>query len=120
LSTHVDIPVLANGLLDNAMQDLSKQVSGFSDEALVCMQAYHWPGNVPELQNEIRHMLIMSNEDELGADLLSTRILHATPQEEINSLGNLADLDGSLKDRVEALEARILRETLIRLRWNKS
>ncbi|RKZ46040.1 MAG: sigma-54-dependent Fis family transcriptional regulator, partial [Gammaproteobacteria bacterium] len=120
----IDIPVLANELLDNAMHDLSKQVIGYSDEALVCMQTYHWPGNVRELQNEIRHMLIMCNEDELGADLLSTRILHATPNvtpsEEIESLGNLATLEGSLKDRVEALESRILRETLIRLRWNKS
>jgi len=116
----IDIPVLASELLENAMHNLAKQVKGFSDEALVCMQAYHWPGNVRELQNEINHMLIMSNEEELGADLLSSRVLHATPQEEIDSLGNLADLEGSLKDRVEALEARILRETLIRLRWNKS
>jgi len=92
------------------------------------MQAYHWPGNVRELQNEIRHMLIMGNDDELGADLLSSRILHTTPStpthalfaEDVESLDNLMDLDGSLKDRVEALEARILRETLIRLRWNKS
>jgi len=120
----IDIPVLANELLEHAMKDLGKQVSGFSNEALVCLQAYHWPGNVRELQNEIRHMLIMGNEDELGAELLSTRILHATPhtegQEGIESLAPLTDLEGTLKDRVEALEARILRETLIRLRWNKS
>lgn len=30
------------------------------------------------------------------------------------------DLEGSLKDRVDALEERILREALIRNRWNKS
>jgi two-component system, NtrC family, response regulator HupR/HoxA len=30
------------------------------------------------------------------------------------------ELPGGLKERVEALEARILRETLIRHRWNKS
>jgi two-component system response regulator HupR/HoxA len=28
--------------------------------------------------------------------------------------------DGPLKDRLEAIEARILRETLTRLKWNKS
>jgi len=32
----------------------------------------------------------------------------------------LDGLDGSLKDRVESLEARILKECLIRNRWNKS
>ncbi len=113
----VDIPVLANTLLAKAMHDLGKLVSGFSDEVLACLQTYHWPGNVRELQNEIRHMLIMSNDDELGADLLSNRVLHAIPQEEAESM---AELEGTLKDRVEALEARILRETLIRMRWNKS
>jgi two-component system response regulator HupR/HoxA len=32
----------------------------------------------------------------------------------------LAGLDGSLKDRMDALEARVLRECLIRHRWNKT
>jgi len=114
-----DIPILANSLLDIAIRDLGKKVCGFSDEALACMQAYHWPGNVRELQNEVRHMLVMGTGDELGAELLTPRVLRAVPQEE-PVLENLAALQGSLKDRVEALEARILRETLIRHRWNKS
>ncbi|MFK5984977.1 MAG: sigma-54 dependent transcriptional regulator [Pseudomonadota bacterium] len=116
----VDIPTLAISLLDIAMRDLNKQVKGFSGEALACMQSYHWPGNVRELQNEIRHMLVMGNEQELGAELLTPRVLRATPQDESPVLENLAGLQGSLKDRVEALEARILRETMIRHRWNKS
>jgi two-component system response regulator HupR/HoxA len=115
-----DIPILANSLLQTAMQDLDKKAVGFSDEALICMQAYHWPGNVRELQNEVRHMLVMGSDDELGADLLTPRVLRAVPQEEAPVLENLAALQGSLKERVEALEARILRETLIRHRWNKS
>ncbi len=114
-----DIPVLARSLLDTAMKELGKQVRGFTNEALACMQAYHWPGNVRELQNEIRHMLIMGSDDELGADLLTPRVLRAAP-EDAPVLEELAGLEGSLKDRVEALEARILRETLIRHRWNKS
>lgn len=116
----VDIPTLANSLLAVAMNDLGKQVKGFSDEALVCMQSYHWPGNVRELQNEVRHMLVMSNGKILGADLLTPRILRAVPLEESPVIESLACLQGSLKDRVEALESRILRETLIRHRWNKS
>ena len=115
-----DIPALANSLLDRAMRDLGKKVKGFSDEALDCMQAYHWPGNVRELQNEVRHMLVMGDGDKLGAELLTRRVLRATPQDESPMLDSLADLQGSLKERVEALEARILRETLIRHRWNKT
>ncbi|MCF6361910.1 MAG: sigma-54 dependent transcriptional regulator [Gammaproteobacteria bacterium] len=115
-----DIPVLANALLVSAMQALGKQVDGFSDEALACMQAYHWPGNVRELQNEIQHMLVMSDERVLGAELLSPRVLRAAPVEDEGQLDLQASLDGTLKERIESLEAMILRECLIRHRWNKS
>jgi two-component system response regulator HupR/HoxA len=64
-------------------------------------------------------MLIMGQEALLGADLLSPRVLRAAPRE-TPALEELAALEGPLKKRVEALEARILRETLIRHRWNKS
>jgi two-component system response regulator HupR/HoxA len=116
----VDIPILAKTLLDAAMRSLGKTVEGFTDEALACMQAYHWPGNVRELQNEIQHMLIMSDGDRLGAELLSPRVLRSAPAKEEGALEALADLDGTLKDRIASLEASILRESLIRHRWNKS
>jgi two-component system response regulator HupR/HoxA len=32
----------------------------------------------------------------------------------------LSGINGGLKERMETLEARVLRETLIRLRWNKT
>ena len=115
-----DIPVLAQALLESAMQSLGKRVERFSDEALACMQAYHWPGNVRELQNEIQHMLVMSDEPVLGAELLSPRVLRAAPAEDGGALDTLASLDGTLKERIESLEAIILRECLIRHRWNKS
>ncbi|WP_428036363.1 sigma-54 interaction domain-containing protein, partial [Amphritea sp.] len=116
----VDIPMLAQGFLDKAMAEFDKPVKGFTGEALACMQSYCWPGNVRELQNEVRRMLVLSDGDYLGADLLSPRVLRAAPQEEGGELELLAGLDGSLKDRIETLEKRILRETLIRNRWNKS
>ncbi|WP_456380734.1 sigma-54-dependent transcriptional regulator [Thiolapillus sp.] len=114
-----DIPILASNLLETAIKELGKTADGFTGEAISCMQAYHWPGNVRELQNEIRHMLIMSDTAVLGAELLTSRVLRAVP-EEMPVLEDLAGRGGSLKERVEALEAHILRETLIRHRWNKS
>ncbi|OFC71548.1 sigma-54-dependent transcriptional regulator [Alteromonas confluentis] len=116
----IDIPVLANHFLTLAMSQFDKQVNGFSDEALTCMARYHWPGNVRELQNEVRRMLVMAEGDTLTADLLQSRILRASPESERGELELLANLDGTLKERVEMLEKRILRETLIRHRWNKS
>ncbi|MFY0678522.1 MAG: sigma-54-dependent Fis family transcriptional regulator [Neptuniibacter sp.] len=116
----IDIPVLANSFLDKAMHDFDKPVKGFTEEALACMRKYYWPGNVRELQNEIRRMLVLAEGEWLTADLLSPRVLRAAPMEEAEETELLAQLDGTLKDRVEVLEKRILRETLIRHRWNKS
>ncbi|MBN4076961.1 sigma-54-dependent Fis family transcriptional regulator [Mariprofundus ferrooxydans] len=115
-----DIPLLARSLLEQAMAELAKKVSGFRDETLVCMQAYHWPGNVRELQNEIKRMLVIATGDWLGAELLSPQVLRAAPQEDEAELTWLTALDGSLKERMDALEARIVNESMIRNRWNKS
>ncbi|MES9898328.1 MAG: sigma-54 dependent transcriptional regulator [Sedimenticola sp.] len=116
----IDIPLLANTLLASAMQSLGKRVNGLTDEALACMQAYHWPGNVRELQNELQHMLVMGDSEWLGAELLSPRVLWAAPQDDEPVLALPAGVAGTLKERVESLEARILKESLIRHRWNKS
>ncbi len=116
-----DLPVLASALLDRAIHDLGKSVDGFSDEALDCMREYEWPGNVRELQNEIQRMLVECGDDLLGADLLSPRILCAGPGggEDI-AVHAITELDGPLKSRIESIEASILKESLIRHRWNKS
>lgn len=116
-----DIPVLAQAFLDRAVSAFDKPVKGFTQEALDCLQAYAWPGNVRELQNEIRRMLVMAQEPTLGADLLNPRVLRACVDgEPAPLLAQVADLSGTLKERVEQLEKQILRETLIRHRWNKS
>ena len=115
-----DIGVLAQALLDDAMRTLGKTVGGFSREALSCLQAYDWPGNVRELQNEVKRMLVLATGEELGAEWISPHILRGTTEEAADALDLLAGLDGSLKERMESLEARIVKETLIRHRWNKT
>lgn len=116
-----DVAVIARVLLDKVQKQLGKTVKGLTDEALACIEAYHWPGNVRELHNEIQHLVVMGPENGmLGADLISPRILRAAPEDEAADIELLAGLDGPLKERIEQLEARILRETLIRHRWNKS
>jgi len=115
-----DIAPLAIAILNDAMDQLGKRVKGISEEALHCFEVYHWPGNVREMQNEIKRMLVLGQKDYLGSELVSSHILHATPLESEADMNMLNSVDGNLKERVEKLEARILKETLIRLRWNKT
>ncbi|PHQ97149.1 MAG: sigma-54-dependent Fis family transcriptional regulator [Marinosulfonomonas sp.] len=116
-----DIPLLARFLLNQAMPKLGKTAAGFTVEALSCMKRYCWPGNVREMQNEIERMLVMGPEDEyLGAELLSPKVLMAADPEVSDDLALVGAVGGTLKERVEKFEVKILREALIRHRWNKS
>jgi len=116
-----DIPPLAEFLLKQATKELGKQAPGFTPETIDCMKRYQWPGNVREMQNEIQRMLVMSPEGSLlGSQFLSPRVVMAAPEEDEDQLAMLSGFEGTLKERIESLEARILHETLIRHRWNKS
>ncbi len=117
----MDIPILAEYLLEKAMAVFGKTVKGLSPELISCLKRYSWPGNVRELQNEIHRLLILGTENtELGAELLTQRVLVAAQPENEGELVLLQNFEGTLKKRIEMLEAKILHETLIRHRWNKS
>jgi two-component system response regulator HupR/HoxA len=108
----MDTPLIALSLLREAVPAMGKTIQGFTPEALDCLSNYHWPGNVREMQNEILRAILLCDSEYIGAHLFSSKVLSASPV--------LAGLDGSLKDRMEALEACVLRECLIRNRWNKT
>jgi two-component system nitrogen regulation response regulator GlnG len=57
-----DIPYLAKRFLDNANNELSKQVKGFSETALNTFFAYNWPGNVRELRSIIRRAALLADD----------------------------------------------------------
>ena len=48
------------------------------------------------------------------------RMLRAAEVDDEAELNLLAGMDGDLKARLETLEARIVKESLIRHRWNKT
>jgi len=118
-----DLPVLVQSLLDRAMASMGKRVPGVSEDAMARLAAHDWPGNVRELQNEIQRMLVRGEEGRwLGVEVLSPHIATPLPNTPAPSAPtpDLPDLHGDLKERVCAMEAHIIRETLIRHRWNKS
>jgi len=117
----MDIPLLAQAILDRGMLQLGSRVEGLTREAMECLKRYRWPGNARELQNEILRMLALTDGPWLPAELLSPRVLRAAGGEtEERDLSLLDGLDGSLKERLDQLEARIIKEALIRHRWNKT
>ena len=117
----MDLPLLAGRLLETASRALGKTADGFSNEALACIAAYRWPGNVRELQNEILRMVALADSLLLGADLLSPRVLRTPVGESAEAeLAWFSNISGNLKERMEQLEIQVVKESMIRHRWNKS
>lgn len=117
-----DLALLAQNLLFDAAAAHGKPVHGLSDDALRFLESYDWPGNLRELENEMVRMLIFSQDSVLGPELISRHILQAAPGTAApdQTVDSVLMATGTLKDRVEQIEMRILRETLTRLKWNKS
>jgi two-component system response regulator HupR/HoxA len=117
-----DVAILATACLFDAAASHGKQIRGFDDVALGFLENYDWPGNLRELENEVTRMLIFAQDQTLGAELISRHILQAAPSSEgaDRVLEPILTREGTLKDRVELVEMRILRETLTRHKWNKS
>ncbi len=113
-----DVQLLARHFVSDLARKAKKRSKGphLSQEALDCLSAYPFPGNVRELENEIERAMAMAGDDELiRVDHLSEKIqCRAEP-------GNLAlELKGSLKERIEALEIAILTECLKKHEGNKT
>jgi two-component system response regulator HupR/HoxA len=116
-----DVAVLAQHYLSELSLQHGKASHGFDAAALTFLENYDWPGNLRELRNEVTRMLVFAADSVLGADLISRHILQAAPGEGgADREAQVALMGGHLKDRVELIEMRILRETLTRHRWNKS
>jgi DNA-binding NtrC family response regulator len=55
-----DVEMLAAFFLHRFNAQFKRHVTGFSPEAMACMEAYAWPGNVRELHNTVKRSVIMA------------------------------------------------------------
>jgi len=63
---HGDVPGLVRFFLDRIATTLRKSLTGFTPEALACLEAYAWPGNVRELENLIERTAVMAEGPVIG------------------------------------------------------
>jgi nitrogen regulation protein NR(I) len=56
-----DVPTLAKHFIEKYNKRLNKRLEGISQEALVQLQAYPWPGNIRELENLIERLILFAD-----------------------------------------------------------
>jgi len=54
-----DVPLLAEHFVAKYGRLLDKQIRGISPDALACLEAYGWPGNIRELENAIERAVAL-------------------------------------------------------------
>ncbi len=65
-----DIPLLAEHFLRLFCERNSKEVKGFTPQAMDRMIRYGWPGNIRELMNTIESAVVLSGSEYLTEDIL--------------------------------------------------
>lgn len=116
-----DIPALAEFFAAKHSTAIGRKLLGVSAGALEKLSAYDFPGNVRELENEIRRMVALAKDgDYLTTDTMSPAILAATPRMPPRRLNGFVPEGATLKEKVESLEKQLVGDVLLRHRWNQS
>lgn len=76
-----DIPLLCKYLLKKFQDELGKDISQISPDAMQILNSYHWPGNVRQLQNVILQSMLMSQTGTIEVENLPQEIQNAVREE---------------------------------------
>jgi Nif-specific regulatory protein len=103
-----DIRLLAQYFVDKYSQKISRPMQGLSQEVLQCLENYPFPGNVRELENELeRAVALAQDEGIIEFSCLSEKIVERSAMVRPG-----LNVQGTLKEMVEALEKSVLSQLL--------
>ena len=115
-----DIAALAEFFAAKHSEASGRKILGLSASVVDKLSNYSFPGNVRELENEIHRMVVLTHDGEyLTTRHMSPAIL-AVPERRSTAAGGFTPVGETLKDQVESLERHLVRDTLVRHRWNQS
>jgi len=63
-----DIPELARHFLTRIVAEENKRVRAISASGMALLTAYHWPGNVRQLENAIFRAVVLADSEEIGVN----------------------------------------------------
>ncbi|HEY4292803.1 sigma-54 dependent transcriptional regulator [Luteibacter sp.] len=126
-----DVPRLADFILRQLATESGGSPGKLKAEALAALEAYHFPGNVRELENILERAMAMCEGDTIEADDLMLPQRTATPVAAVAMEAvpaavaqpmarAAASADGSLEDYISNIERDTIIKALEESRYNKT
>lgn len=106
-----DLPLFVDFFIQRANAALNRQVACVSGEVMDVFRRYDWPGNLRELQNVIKRMVLLSTQPVADAKLL--------PEEMVQQFQS-QELGRDLKQVHEQSERALIMDALQQTKYNKS
>jgi transcriptional regulator with GAF, ATPase, and Fis domain len=111
-----DVCILAQHFAKKYSKKIDKPTKGLSPEALKYLEAYSFPGNVRELENEIERAVALAQDvRSIEPSHLSEKIVKKSA-----AITPEVTMKGTLKEMVVALEKSVLMQTLEKHGGNKT
>ncbi len=108
-----DIQPLVEFFLERAQAKMNRRLAGMSAEALHLLEAYRWPGNVRQLENEVERLVLLTTEgDTIEADAVAAYIRDDTGRSPAAApgagAGAVADPPVGLRRQTDAFERGLI------------
>lgn len=109
-----DLPIFVQHFVDKANQELERNVRELSKEVMDVFQKYDWPGNLRELNNVIKRLVLLSKEEVATLGALPSEMITAMEDQQKPAAGS------DLKALQETHEKEMIEKVLQEVRYNKS
>jgi DNA-binding NtrC family response regulator len=114
-----DIPLLVQHFLQKLSADLGRGPSTMSQEGLRRMMAYHWPGNVRQLENVVERAVAFSQgRTQVEVQDLTSEV-DPTPPPSLSAEVSMPDDGLDFEHYISGVELSLIRQSLERTQGNK-
>lgn len=111
-----DIALLANYYLKKLSHDLKMKTKVLTQEASGILTSYSWPGNIRELEQEVKHACLIENGPRIGAE----KFQHLKFDKRMVKKPALSSLKEQKRKMVAILEKEAISEALKKTHGNRS
>jgi len=108
-----DIEILVKNFLQQFNQKLGKKIQGLEPQTLGALKAYHWPGNIRQLENALERMVLMSDGQVLRMQDIPSEILDQLPKTfEPETAVDAASFKELVKRKTQTVERDLIEKAL--------